>query len=194
MKIEFINPITNQQDYLEITYKDIDYHKWRNYNQESQYDCINGMLQHYLHELDCTREYKSGRPMMTHYPIYQLRLADYYYWLCKITNQIQYNNCIDVLIQRHIENLIFEHEHPYIKEVPKKKISKKKVKHGWQKQETKDLFTGETIYIYQNLDTGEYINSNNPNMLEKLNKPKKRIKIPKDGISLDAMTFSFKTD
>lgn len=194
MKILFINPITNQNDYLEIELKDNDYSKWRNYNQEGQYDYVNAMLRHYLHELDCTREYKSGRPMMTNYPIYKNRLSDYLFWLLKIEDAIQYNICLDNLIKRHIDNLIFEYEHPYIKETPKKKISKKKVKRGWQRQETKDLFTGEVTYIYQNLDTGEYINSNNPNMLEELNKPKKKERTKKPKKEIDFSNFYFEFD
>lgn len=196
--VEFINPINNQINYLELKLRDIDYSKWRSYNQQGQYDCIEAILKHYLYELDCTKEYKSGRPMMTNFPIYYQRLDEYYYWLIKITNPIQYNIWLDKVIQRHIDNLIFEHEHPYIKPEPKKKVNKtktkKKNKVGWMRQETKDLFTGETVYIYQNLDTGEYINSNNPDMLEELNKPKRKERTKKLKKEIDFSNFYFEFD
>lgn len=194
MIIEFINPITNQNDYLEVELKNNDYSKWRSYNQEGQYDCIDSILNHYLYELDCTKEYKSGRPMMTNFPIYKIRLSDYLFWLLKIENAIQYNINLDNLIQRHINNLIFEHEHPYVKPISKKKTStKKKSKLGWVRQITKDMFDNRTIYVYQNLSTGEMIRSYNPDMLEELNKPKKkeRTKSPKKEIDFSNFYFEF---
>lgn len=197
MIVEFINPVNNQINYLEFKLRNIDYSKWRSYNQQEQYNCIESILKHYLYELDCTKEYKSGRPMMTNFPIYYQRLDEYYYWLIKIINPIKYNIWLDKVIQRHIDNLIFEYEHPYVKPESKKKISKiktkKKNKVEWMRQETKNLFTGETIYIYQNLNTGEHINSNNPNMLEGLNKPKrkKRTKKPKKEIDFSNFYFEF---
>lgn len=194
MIIEFTNPITNQNDYLEVELKDNDYSKWRSYNQEGQYDCIDSILNHYLYELDCTKEYKSGRPMMTNFPIYKIRLSDYLFWLLKIENAIQYNINLDNLIQRHINNLIFEHEHPYVKPISKKKTStKKKSKLGWMRQITKDMFDNRTIYVYQNISTGEMIRSYNPDMLEELNKPKKkeRTKSPKKEIDFSNFYFEF---
>lgn len=199
MRVVFFNPITNQEEYFELNHQSIDYHKWRTYNQECSDNLIRGMLIHYIVELDCTREYKSGRPMMTTFPIYQLRLSDYYYWLCKVINQFDYNKYIDLLIKRHIDNLVFEHNNPYIKLDSKKKVksTKKKVKDSWVRQNTKDLFTEIDTYIYQNVNTGKYLRSDNPDLLEELNKPKKRSTkkdIDKGSVSMDSMFFSFKND
>lgn len=196
--VEFINPINNQINYLELKLRDNDYFKWRSYNQQGQYDCIEAILKHYLYELDCTKEYKSGRPMMTNFPIYYQRLDEYYYWLIKITNPIQYNIWLNKVVQRHIDNLVFEYKYSYIKPESKKKTIKRsikgKIKFGWMRQETKDLFTGETVYIYQNLDTGEHINSNNPNMLEELNKPKRKERTKKPKKEIDFSNFYFEFD
>lgn len=197
MKVEFINPITNKQDYLELKFRDIDYFKWRDYNREGEYEDAEFKLGNLLHKLDCTKEFKSGRPMMTIFPIYQLCLSDYYYWLSKITDYILYNIWLDKLILRHIKNLQFEYEHPYIKNVSKKKTTKKKSIIIWTRQETKDLFNDKPMYVYQNLRTGEYFISDDFNKLEELNKQEKKViksksKFKSKDAPLSAMTFSFK--
>lgn len=194
----------DQYDYINVWFRDIDYSKWHSYNQQGQYECVEAMLKHYLYQLDCTREYASGRPMVTTFPIYQDRLNDYYYWLVKITDPIQYNIWLDELINRHRANIIFEIHNPYYKKTSKHKAqeAKKKKKKdiitpAWVRQETKDLFTGYTKYIYQNVNTGASHISDNPDELEELNASKKKsIKAnPKTKVSsipLSSMCFSFK--
>lgn len=200
MLIQYHNDDDLSIDYINVEFRDIDYSKWRSYNQQGQYDCVEAMLKHYLYQLDCTREYASGRPMVTTFPIYQDRLNDYYYWLVKITNPIQYNIWLDELIDRHRSNIKFETLNPYkgsIKTNKPVKIKKKKelVSSAWVRQETKDLFTGCTKYIYQNVNTGDSHISDNPDELEGLNASKKKttkIKSKVSDIPLSAMTFSFK--
>lgn len=182
---------------LSIDYPKIDYGKWRSYNIESNYD-INRTLDDLLVELDCTKEYSSGRPMMTTFPIYKSRLSDYLYWLLKIEDQELYNIYLELLIIRHIDNLYFEYEHPYIK-LSKSKSSKKL---GWVRQITADIFTGEETYIYQNLDNGTYQRSDNPNLLDELNSKRKKkvatknsVKVPKKTNTINEVaTFNFKTN
>ena len=64
------------------------------------------------------------------------------------------------------------------------------------KYTTKDIFTGKETYIYENLRTLEKINSNNPNLLEELDAPKKKkVKKKKEvGVPISSMTFSFKKE
>lgn len=200
MLIQYHNNDDLNIDYINVEFRDIDYSKWRSYNQQGQYDCVEAMLKHYLYQLDCTREYASGRPMVTTFPIYQDRLNDYYYWLVKITNPIQYNIWLDELIDRHRSNIKFEALNPYEGSIKTKKLVKVKKKKelispAWVRQDTKDLFTGEVKYVYQNLNTGKSYISDDPDELEKLNNPKKKttkIKSKVSDIPLSAMTFSFK--
>ena len=59
------------------------------------------------------------------------------------------------------------------------------------------MFTNKKVYIYENARTKEKIESNNPDLLDELNAPKKKerkksIKIKEVGVPISAMTFSFK--
>lgn len=201
LKLIFVNPITNQQEYLEIKYPYIDYFKFkriREYNNDDT-DLI-AILDEILKKLDCTIEYSCGRNMMIAYPIYSITLSEYYFYLSRITNQFIYNEYIDKIIKRHIDNLIFEYKNPYIPPTKKKKFTIKKKKlppNKFIKYVTHNLFTNEEEYIYFNTRTNQEIKSTNPNMLDELNTPKKKerkksIKIKQVGVPMNAMTFSFK--
>ena len=182
---------------LLLVYPNIDYGYYKGIKEyHNDYDLCN-ILDNMLTDLDCTREISCGRILMTNYPMYQIRLDNYYFYLVKLQNQITYNKYLDKLIDRHIDNLIFEYYNP-IKQITTKanvKIKKKNTKSNkFIKQTTTDLYTGEEIYIYENLKTGEIIESKNPNLLEELNSPKKKeksIKVKTRPVSLDSMTFSF---
>ena len=93
---------------------------------------------------------------------------------------------------------MFEIENPYKQKIQNNKTktkTKKTIPNKFVKAVTKDLFTGEDIYVYENLKTGEIIKSKNPNLLDELNAPKekeKKTKVKSISVSLDAMTFSFK--
>ena len=182
---------------LNINYPDVDYGYFKNLNIYHNDDDLCKILNNILYDLNCTREISCGRVLMTHYPMYNIRLSNYYYYLLRLDNQILYNTYIDKLIKRHLDNIIFEYEHPYIKsniDKPKNKPSKKQIPNKFIKQVTTDLFTGETIYIYENFKTGEVIESKNPNLLDELNASKKKErpkKVKYVGVPLDAMTFSF---
>ena len=196
-KVKYHNPITNDESVLTISYpKFVDYSYWITKNVQTQDDVFDKLNQ-IIKDMDCTREYSCGRPMMTSYLNYLSLIEDFVYYLMKIDNQFIYNKYIDKLISRHIDNILFEHNNPVIvkSKGKTKKVSKPKVENKFLRRETKDLFTGETIYFYENLKTGESIESKNPNLLDELNnKPKKVKKEPKtksNAVSLSAMTFSF---
>lgn len=200
LKLMFINPIINQQEYLELRYPYIDYCKFKSTREYKNGDIdLIFILNEILKRLDCTIEYSCGRSMMIAYPIYSMTLSEYYFYLSRITNQFIYNEYIDKVIKRHIDNIIFEYENPYINIINKKKSSTKKNKlppNKFVKYITRDLFTNEEKYIYFNPRTKQEIESTNPNMLDELNTPKKKehkksIKIKKVGVPMSAMTFSF---
>ena len=198
--LTYVNPINNQEEILNIEYPRIDYMSFKStkeYNNDSDLIVI---LDGIIKELDCTIEYDCGRPKITTFPIYNMTLSKYYFYLSRITNQFIYNKYIDKVIKRHIDNLVFEYEHPYVPPISKKKSTTKKKKfppNKFFKQVTHDLFTGKEKYIYTNPRTKEEIISDNPNMLDELNVPKKKerkksIKIKQTGVPISAMTFSFK--
>lgn len=193
MLLKFVNPITNIEDTLCLEYPIVEYSKWRNYNQIGQYDIISSMINYNISEINCCRIYNSGRPMMINYSMYKIRLSDIYYWLLKLNNQIEYNNFINIIINRHIENIIFEHNNPIIEKTIKSKSKPKQNKIDWIKQESIDLFTNEPRYIYQNIVTGETINSSDPNKLKELNNKKiTKIKSFSKNVDVSNMTYSFK--
>lgn len=194
----FVNPITNQTNTININYPNVDYIYWR-----SVIDCktdkdVIKVLEDKLNNLDCTKEYDCGRLMMTTYFNYNSVISDYFYYLYKLNNQLLYNEYINKFIDRHIENIIFEYEHPYLDKSAKKVTKrKKKPANKFIRYVTFDIFTNEKIYVYENLYTKEQIKSDNPNLLEELNAPKKKeckksISAKKVGVPISAMTFNFK--
>lgn len=198
MTIEWIDANDDKKIYVELYIPTISYFDWQRFTDcKSDKDIIN-ILEDILKRLNCTIIYPSGRPMMTAYPIYQEYKNLYYYHLLKLTNQYLYNIYLDKLCKREYENIIFEILNPYIvvtkkKEKPKRRS--KQISNKFVKAVTKDMFTNEEIYVYENLKTGEIIKSKNPNLLDELNAPKKKEKKQRTkvaSVSFEAMTFSFK--
>lgn len=182
---------------LNFIYPDIDYGYYKNIKEYHNDEDLCGILDNIVSDLDCTREISCGRILMTHYPMYQIKLNNYYFYLVKLQNQILYNKYLDKVIDKHIDNLIFEYYNP-IKQITTKasvKAKKKnKIPNKFIKQTTNDLYTGEEIYIYENLKTGEIIESKNPNLLDELNAPKKKERpkrVKTIGVPIGSMTFSF---
>lgn len=193
LKIDFDNPITNEYSRLVIQYPIINYQEWKqtpDYNSDKD---ITDILDKYLAYMDCTKEYSSGRPMMTTYPIYSIYCTFYFWFIIKLVNQFIYNQYINKLIKRHINNLIFEHENPYIANIEKPKRKPKRAKpNKFFKQTTIDMFTGEKIYYYDNPKTGEHIESKDGDKLKELNARKINKAIKKSTVPFSSMTFSFK--
>lgn len=200
MNLMFVNPITEQDSFLVVDYPKVDYMYWRSCIDVKNDSDIIAILNDKLKDLDCTKEYSCGRPMMTNYFSYTSAISNYCYYLYKLTNQIIYNTYIDKLIDRHIKNIVFEYEHPYVQNHIKdrKESKKKKLPHNkFVSYTTLDMFTNKKVYIYENARTKEKIESNNPDLLDELNAPKKKerkksIKIKEVGVPISAMTFSFK--
>ena len=192
----WINPLTLTEDIINIERPNVDIIYWRSVKDcKTDYDIIN-VLEDILYRIDCSKEYDCGRPMMTTFPIYKVTIREYYYYLLKLNNYITYNKYLDILIDKHIQNIIFEYKHPYIpKQIGKKKRNSKKrtISNKFIKQESIDMFTGEKKYFYTNPKTGEEYESSNPDFLSELKQRKKKEKASKRGtVPISAMTFNFK--
>ena len=192
ISISYYNPITNNEDCLNIEIIKNDYFFWKRQEEYNSDEDLVNILNFILDKLNCTKVFDCGRLCMTSYPKYSNNLSIYYNYLSKLSNQFIYNNYIDILIQRHIDNIIFEYNNP----LQSKKIIKKKIKNIFTKAITMDMFTQELVYVYTNDKTGETIKSSNPNLLEELNNKKKvekkKSKTKEIGVPISAMTFSFK--
>lgn len=192
--ITYNNPISNNEESLIVDIDSIHYEQ-RDFLLDLQtlYEGdIYKTLDNLLSDLDCTRIYKSGRPMMIEYPQYKTTIIRFIKLLNKIPGYSIYNKYIDKLINRHVENIFFEFNNPIVKKKPTNSKKQRVKPNKWIKAETTDLFTGQIRYIYENLKTGEIITSGNPDLLEELNK-KKQKKQPKEPkiISTEGIIFNF---
>ena len=64
-----------------------------------------------LNDLDCTKEFSCGRPMMTNYPMYARNINAYFYILETLNyteNNDEYKEYINKLIDVHTKNIKFE--------------------------------------------------------------------------------------
>lgn len=196
VRLSYVNPITDEINYLEVQYPIIDYGKFKRlYEYNGDSDLIK-ILDNILKDLDCTKEYNGVRFRTTTYPIYSMFLSDYYFYVNKIVNQFIYNEYINKLIKRHIDNIVFEHDNPYIVNTKSNKKKKKSPPNKFVKYTTKDMFTNKQKYVYCNYKTDEQVESDNPDLLDKLNskisKRKQNNKRKQIGVPLSAMTFNFK--
>ena len=102
------------------------------------------------------------------------------------------NDYITKIIDFHKNNIIIEATRYNNLKKPETKKSKGKSKpNKFVRQVTKDIFTGETVYVYTNLKTGETIKSTDGNKLDELNAKKKAKKEKTSYVPMSAMTFKF---
>ena len=125
--ITYNNPISNNEEDLiiDIDSPRYDYADFINNLALLYIGDIYKELNSILADLDCTRIFKSGRPMMIEYSQYKINIAKFLKLLYKIPGYSIYNEYIDKLINRHIENILFEFNNPIIK---KKTTNSKKQK------------------------------------------------------------------
>lgn len=149
-------------------------------------------------ELNCDRYNKYGQQLISINDYeYQLLLNNAIRILDKLNDCISYNFLFFSLISIHNNNIQICQEYsarPKKTEVHKtnrKSNKKPKVKDEYLRSVSTDLFTGEPKYIYSNLKTGDEIISDNPDLLEELNKPKEKKKKATKVLSLP-IGFSFK--
>lgn len=183
VELTYINPSTHVEETLQIL--DLEINKMSAKfleKHDTEEDCINA-AEKVLKCLDCSVILNCGKIMSVGTPKYNRTLSEFKYYLDGINDSGIRNNLLLKLKLLHMDNIIFDNK--YFKELKQqeeinknKKKNKTKKKKGWIKQITKDMFTGEEIYMYTNLKTGEIIKDTNPNLLETLNaKPvKKKVK------------------
>lgn len=200
VKKKELNPNTNEEIniIIKIEYPNIEYNDWKRTKEFNTDNDICSILDKILDNLNCKRVYEGKRVIMTTYPVYQMFINEYYYYLIKMANQFIYNQYFDKLINCHIDNILFEIMNTFVQAPvkPYPKIKNKLPENKFIKYTTKDIFTGKETYIYENLRTLEKISSNNPNLLEELNaSKKKKVKKKKEvGVPISSMTFSFKKE
>lgn len=200
VKKKELNPNTNEEIniIIKIEYPNIEYNDWKRTKEFNTDNDICSILDKILTNLNCKRVYEGKRVIMTTYPVYQMFINEYYYYLIKIANQFIYNQYFDKLINCHINNILFEVMNTFVQSPvkPYPKIKNKLPENKFIKYTTKDIFTGKETYIYENLRTLEKISSNNSNLIEELNAPKKKkVKKKKEvGVPISSMTFSFKKE
>lgn len=149
-------------------------------------------------ELNCDRYNKYGQQLISINDYeYQLLLNNAIRVLDKLDDYLSYNNLFCNLILIHKNNVqICEEYSARLKETEVHKTNRKsnkkpKVKDEYLRSVSIDLFTGQPKYIYSNLKTGDEIISDNPDLLEELNKPKEKKKKATKVLSLP-IGFSFK--
>lgn len=184
---------------LIIRYPNVTYSYWKGLCPFDQ-DELPYILSDLLMYMDCSIELDGKRVIKTSNMTYQSYITDYYYYLLRVDDQIEYNYWFDELLKTHQINVDFEIANPVILNVTKEKtkaiVKKANTKGKFVRQVTTDLITNEEAYIYSNSKTGETINSSDPNLLSSLNglKPKKEKKVKQSKVvpvNMSAMTFSF---
>lgn len=186
-KLNFHNPIKNEDDVLNIYYREITPFIFKRIKDVKTDDDIIKILNDLLYtDLNVAKEKVAYD---TKSFTYDNKLSIYYFYLIKLNNQITYNNYIDKLIKVHINNLEYEANNAHIKQnIIIKHKRNKNVKNKYIKHITKDLITNKTMYHYGNERLGKEIISDNPNLNDILNNKSTR----RAGVSMNAMTFSFK--
>lgn len=195
MKLIYVNPIINASEELNINYPNIDYVYFRQIKPyKNDADLVN-ILNDIISILDCSIIYSSGRLINTNNFIYKSKLSDYYFYLTKLNNQFIYNEYIDKLIDIHIKNIIFEYNNPIqskTKNKTKTKKTKEKLVNKYNKIVTRDLFTNEKMYIYENPKTGDKFESKDPTLLDSLNNKPKKEKVKQNKVVSCNINFKFK--
>ena len=149
-------------------------------------------------DLNCDRYNKYGQQLISINDYeYQLLLNNAIRFLDKLNDCLYYNVLFHNLINIHETNVQIckeysaKLEETKIHKTNRKSTKKPKVKDEYLRSVSTDLFTGQPKYIYSNLKTGDEIISDNPDLLEELNKPKEKKKKAVKVLSLP-IGFSFK--
>lgn len=176
---------------IDTNYPNYDYVEYSSWVNDLRQYGIFTCLENILEDIDCSKTNNKGqRYIHTSDFNYDRLVYQYIRFLFYIKNQIVYNDYCELLFIVHNKNIEFELANPEIKEKPANKRTKKaKVENKYIREETSDLFDGHTTYIYSNFKTGDVIYSDNPNLLEELNKPKEKKK--KTKVVQGSFTFNF---
>lgn len=186
-QLSLINPITEEVINWDIEIINLNYNEWQNkqYEMLSSTNPSTGDKISYLLDSLNPRFYKGEIYFGTDSSTYKRQLSEYFKVLYTINNCFLYNHYIELLIDRIQQNIKFEywanmkeftHKVSKIKSEKSSTVQRVRIKNEWVKHETKDMFTGKTTYLYENLRTGETQESEDPNLLLELNATKKKKK------------------
>lgn len=192
VRISFEHPITNEKCFLEIYTGERDrfaLKRLQPFNTQAELlTIIDGMFR----DLDCSKLINNIPLVVINSPKYKNALSDIYYYINHLGNCITHNDLIDKLIEIHKNNIVIESlRYNTIKKPEPKKSKSKSKPNKFVRQVTKDMFTGEIVYIYTNLKTGETIKSTDGNKLDELNAKKKVKREKSTAVPMSAMTFKF---
>lgn len=192
IRLNYEHPITDEKCVLEIYNGERDriaLNRLKPFN--TQADLI-AIIDETFKDLDCSKMVDNIPLIIINSQRYKNTLSDIYYYINKLENILIQNDYITKIIDFHKNNIIIEATRYNNLKKPEIKKSKSKNKpNKFVRQVTKDMFTGETIYIYTNLKTGETIKSTDGNKLDELNAKKKAKKEKSVGVPMSAMTFKF---
>lgn len=190
--LNFEHPITNEKNVLEIYCGERDriaLNRLKSFN--SQAELIN-IINETFRDLDCSRLVDNMPLIIINSQRYKNALSDIYYYINKLENNLVHNDFITKIIDFHKNNIIIEAtRYNNLKKPETKKFKSKAKPNKFVRQVTKDMFTGEVIYVYTNLKTGETIKSADGNKLDELNAKKKAKREKSVGVPMSAMTFKF---
>ena len=189
--------ITNEDIIYNHNLFNYSYLEWNRYCYElDKYG--NNYIYEIFKELNCDRYNKYGQQLISINDYeYQLLLNNAIRVLDKLNDCISYNSLFYNLVSIHKNNIQICQEYSTrlketeIHKTNRKSNKKPKVKDEYLRSVSTDLFTGQPKYIYSNLKTGDEIISDNPDLLEELNKPKEKKKKATKVLSLP-IGFSFK--
>lgn len=173
------------------------YLEWNRYCYElDKYG--NNYINEIFKDLNCDRYNKYGQQLISINDYeYQLLLNNAIRVLDKLNDYLSHNRLFHNLICIHENNIkvcseyIAKLEETKVHKTNRKSNKKPKVKDEYLRSVSTDLFTGQPKYIYSNLKTGDEIISDNPDLLEELNKPKEKKKKATKVLSFP-IGFSFK--
>ena len=83
-RLNYVNPITDEIDCLEVQYPIIDYGKFKRLHEYNSNNDLIKILDNILKDLDCTKEYNGVRLRTTTYPIYSMFLLIIIFMLIKL--------------------------------------------------------------------------------------------------------------
>lgn len=192
VRISFKHPITNEECFLEIYTGERDRFALKRLRPFNTQDELLSIINDMFKELDCSKLINNIPLVTINSPRYENALSDIYYYINHFGNCIIHNDLIDKLIETHKNNIVIESlRYNIIKKPESKKPKSKSKPNKFVRQVTKDIFTGEIIYIYTNLKTGETIKSTDGNKLDELNAKKKVKREKSTAVPMSAMTFKF---
>ena len=166
------NHCCNIYGFIDIEYIEVGLVNWRTFpSYDNDFDTCCELERMLNSELNCTRVYNGVVFRTIHSYNYKYYCYIYYRLLLSLKNQLLYNKYVDKLIDNHNINIemYLNTKEDCTPKTKKKKTTTRKKKDKYIRETTTDIFTGETIYVYENTTTGEQITSKDGSLLDSLN-------------------------